>query len=238
MGFKLKRALKSATSHVRKEAGRVAKKSRAEARRVAKKTRAEHSRVAKRVKAELLRSERKVSVELGRAEKKSGFPIKALLGAIFPAYLPGLVAWLEEVVKRGSKRYVLTQATKNIIERFKKETNFKLKPGYRNIEFFYNAHVPGGNAGITFENRVYFAFPPYQKDADDLGLIFHEIVHTYQYRKQGLTIFIAKYLADYMKNLIQGKGTKGSYYKVSYENEAYRYEDQFVDWLRAQNLPK
>ena len=138
---------------------------------------------------------------------------------------------LESYVKQVSKKFYPEGKTWDLIEAYKKTKPFPYGRGYQNFFFYYDARTPAvvgaGGGGITFENRIYLPFRPDEGSCSGRKLIMHELVHSYQYYKYGINVFVARYLRDFFWNLIKGKSITRAYYKINFEQEAYQIEKQF-----------
>ena len=78
-----------------------------------------------------------------------------------------------------------------------------------------------GIKGVTFRNLV-FVDPEFIKgDPRRLArLVIHELVHVRQYSDQGYIPFSARYLYEFGRGLLSGKGVRGAYLDIGAEREA------------------
>jgi len=60
----------------------------------------------------------------------------------------------------------------------------------------------------------------------------HEIVHIYQQKKEGLFLFLIKYVFYFVKNLFQTFSLDLAYYYIPYEDEAYKLEKLEMNELK------
>ena len=89
---------------------------------------------------------------------------------------------------------------------------------------------------ITFSKRIYFA----RGILDDLvnsgltgiTLIAHELTHVRQYQEMGFLRFLYRYLRDYIQSRIEGKNHHSAYLNVSFEQEAFAYEQEIFEKLK------
>lgn len=51
------------------------------------------------------------------------------------------------------------------------------------------------------------------------SLLWHEMVHQYQYRRDGSLVFVARYVADWHRGLLRGCGLDAAYEAIGYEIE-------------------
>lgn len=76
-------------------------------------------------------------------------------------------------------------------------------------------------SAITFGNKIYFPKPIDQNDPGTVYLIVHELVHVEQYKKNGMILFLLKYLNELIRNLITYRRFIPAYKNISFEKEAY-----------------
>ena len=80
-------------------------------------------------------------------------------------------------------------------------------------------------SGITLGRHVYIKRSiASETGALPLSLVVHEVVHVAQYLEQGYAGFLARYLADYAKNLKSGMPDYEAYLNIPHELEARRAE--------------
>ena len=91
--------------------------------------------------------------------------------------------------------------------------------------------------GITLGARVFFARP--QKEVSP-ALILHELQHVLQIDKEGRLRFYSRYICEYLVNLIKYRNHQRAYRMISYEQEAYRIQDEATRKLmqRRTHQPK
>jgi hypothetical protein len=65
----------------------------------------------------------------------------------------------------------------------------------------------------------------------DLSLKVHEWTHIMQIRKKGVIQFYISYLYYYIEGRMQGLGHHDAYMSIPYEQEAYKFQDLFIDWM-------
>jgi len=170
------------------------------------------------------------------------------VGGIIPDIIMDVV---EEKVKHGRKRYRLPAKTQALFNQFIRthrnrwitstvpnvyvnkvlRKKFTYSTTYRTINWWYNARPP--KDGMTFENRIYVKRRPNIQSDRDLGLLFHEYIHTFQYKKHGLSTFSQIYSRNYLKNFLRGHKGSQAYTNIRFEVEAYFWEKVFLDWLVA-----
>ncbi len=92
------------------------------------------------------------------------------------------------------------------------------------IRFRYNSWLAWllGVGAITLYPWV---FVLYSKARTPLSLIQHEFVHVRQVRALGWVQFYARYLWEYLVNLLRLRSRDAAYMAVSFEVEAYAKED-------------
>ncbi|MGM0557498.1 MAG: eCIS core domain-containing protein [Myxococcota bacterium] len=80
-------------------------------------------------------------------------------------------------------------------------------------------------SGITLGDRVFIRSDCFRRTGrPPLDLIAHEVAHVVQFRRDGATVFLARYLLDYAKNLTRGMADRDAYLAIRYEREARRVE--------------
>jgi hypothetical protein len=72
---------------------------------------------------------------------------------------------------------------------------------------------------ITLGRRVYVA----AEHATE-AVVRHELVHVRQVGELGLTLFVVKYVAEYLRNRRQGMAHDEAYRAISFEVEAFAAE--------------
>src|ERR1700760_1577348 len=72
---------------------------------------------------------------------------------------------------------------------------------------------------ITLGRRVYLA-----REGVDEAVLRHELVHVRQAGELGLTCFLWRYLAEYVRNRRDGMGHDQAYRAISFEVAAFRAE--------------
>jgi len=84
--------------------------------------------------------------------------------------------------------------------------------------------VPRGSDGITLGNvisvRADAASSPY--------LLRHELVHVRQWKRYGLLGFSIRYVGDYLRHRLRGRGHWAAYRRIRFEIEA--------DWVARRTL--
>lgn len=184
--------------------------------------------------------------DLNRFHDRTGVPINVILNYVVALLVPlpkakvallikAIASSVEAVVKKGSVRYRLSDSTRDLINGFLEERgdNFPYTSKYRTITYYHTANT--GQQGITFLDRIYFSQRP-MRDEDGYKLIFHELVHTYQYKKYGQIVFSAVYVGDYLANLIKERNPDIAYGNINFEREAFHWEEEFVDWLHEKGV--
>lgn len=58
-----------------------------------------------------------------------------------------------------------------------------------------------------------------------LDLLAHEVAHVAQYRRDGASTFLRKYIWEYTRGLAEGLGDERAYLSIPYEREARRVAD-------------
>lgn len=139
----------------------------------------------------------------------------------------------ERGVSQNAHRFSLTKDSQCLIDTFLRQSNFPYTRTYPNLEFYDDADnmkflTFKGTDGITFKNKIYLKHRIDQADPNDLALIFHEMVHTYQYYKYGRGVFTSRYIGEVMTKFTL---------EPSFEKEAYDWERRFFDWLIDPNRP-
>jgi hypothetical protein len=71
---------------------------------------------------------------------------------------------------------------------------------------------------ITLGRRIYV------RGAIDDRVIRHELAHVRQVNRLGLTVFLARYLYEFVRNLIRERSLDRAYRSISFEREAYEAE--------------
>lgn len=90
------------------------------------------------------------------------------------------------------------------------------------MKIIYNKYIPFKGfvainlCGYVFVRRDTVLSPDQQRI-----MIAHESVHSRQMKRDGYVLFYARYLYEYIRNLIKYKDSRQAYYAVSYEQEAY-----------------
>lgn len=73
---------------------------------------------------------------------------------------------------------------------------------------------------ITLGRRIYV------RDEDhDVRLLKHELTHVRQVNRHGLPVFLARYLFEFVRNLIRERDFDRAYRAISFEREACEAED-------------
>jgi len=84
-------------------------------------------------------------------------------------------------------------------------------------------------SAITFGKRIYFSKPLNQNDTSTIFLIAHELVHVEQYKKNGVILFLLKYLRELIRNLIIHRSFITAYKNISFEEDAYSRGNKIFD---------
>ncbi|MEW5840172.1 hypothetical protein [Nitrososphaera sp.] len=201
----------------------------------------------------------KIKDELNNLQDRTGVPVKVILDLVAFLLLPGkatatklgklgllikaIADSVEAVVKKGSSRFTPAQSTLDLFNEFiASHPNFPYSKKYSTVTWYYNANMPriGGtsnqNAGaITFEDRIYFGSRP-KRTVSDISAMFHEFVHTMQYRKHGQVVFAAVYVGNYLWNLIKEQfDSVAAYGDIKFEKQAYDWDRRFADWLNSRS---
>lgn len=80
-------------------------------------------------------------------------------------------------------------------------------------------------SGITLGHKVYIHARHFgEDDTLPMPLVVHELVHVVQFLRDGTPRFLARYLRDYARNLIQGMSDYDAYLNIPYEIEARQIE--------------
>lgn len=78
-----------------------------------------------------------------------------------------------------------------------------------------------GISGVTMRNWVFVDPAVMRGDPVRLGrLVIHELVHVRQFRETGYVPFSLRYVYEYARGLIGGKGLRQAYLDISAEQEA------------------
>lgn len=163
-----------------------------------------------------------------------------ILGAGTGGLLPNLVMdAVEEKTKsrKGITKFTIPARTLSLFNQFvRNNKKFPYKNTYGQIKVWYHASPPAD--GITFENRIFLKknTVPNVKKIQDVKLLFHEYVHTFQYKKHGLKTFSEIYSANYLKNFLKGKFGDKNYRSLKFEKEAYGWADVFETWVKTNSL--
>lgn len=86
------------------------------------------------------------------------------------------------------------------------------------------AALAGRARGITLGDAVYVRQDAAEPAGLPLALVAHEIAHVVQFRRDGASRFLARYLGQYAINLARGMPERQAYLQISYEVEARRVE--------------
>lgn len=81
-------------------------------------------------------------------------------------------------------------------------------------------------SAITFGKRIYLSKSLNQNDPSAILLIAHELAHVEQYKKNGMILFLLRYIGEFIRNLIIYKSFIIAYQRISFEEEAYNKEDE------------
>lgn len=99
---------------------------------------------------------------------------------------------------------------------------------------------PGNFGGIALPDRVIIStrLGNHMTNAVKEHLIWHEIVHVEQMRRDGLGTFILLYAGDWVRGRLHGCGPFAAYEAIRYEREAdlYAYAMELVDWTHRTGL--
>jgi hypothetical protein len=71
---------------------------------------------------------------------------------------------------------------------------------------------------ITLGRRIYV------RGAIDDRVIRHELAHVRQVNRLGLTVFIVRYVYEFVRNLVRERSLDRAYRSISFEREAYEAE--------------
>jgi hypothetical protein len=83
-----------------------------------------------------------------------------------------------------------------------------------------------GASAVTFRRTIYFQPRVFERSAvERLRLAFHELAHVVQYLRDGTIPFLRTYLADYVRNLLQGYTERDAYRSITSEIEARKVAD-------------
>jgi hypothetical protein len=198
-----------------------------------------------------------VKDELNKFQDRTKIPITTILALVVFILLPGKITNLgklgtlikaiasavEAVVKKNSRTFTPRQSTINLFNEFIDEHDFPHNKKYNTITWYYNANMPkiGGTSdqsagAITFEDRIYFGSRP-KCTVENIAGMFHEYVHTYQYKKYNQVVFAAVYVGNYLWNMIKNKFSDAdqAYYDINFEKEAYAWQGNFARWLRQKD---
>lgn len=78
-----------------------------------------------------------------------------------------------------------------------------------------------GISGVTIRRWVLVTPDLLRGDPVRLGrLVIHELVHVRQVGDQGYLSFTLRYLVEYVRGILEGKGTRQAYMDISAEREA------------------
>jgi len=86
--------------------------------------------------------------------------------------------------------------------------------------------LPPGSSGMTLGHQVLLR----RGQEGDRKLVAHELVHAAQYADRGRLRFLARYLADYARNLVRLRNHRQAYLAIPAEVDA---RARSADWLRA-----
>ena len=173
--------------------------------------------------------------EINRFEDRTGIPAKVILSVLTRGVIsPKTITYaVETSAKKGSKRFSLSKQTLDLFNEYRrKHSSFPYKANYKKFVPYHNAKLKKGTDAMTFENRIYFKVRPNEIDSEDLGLIFHEMVHCQQYYKYGLGVFIPVYVGNYLSNMVFKKQSQDKAYRnINFEKQAYTWDAKFENWL-------
>lgn len=145
-----------------------------------------------------------------------------------------VVSGVEDVVRRGSRKFALNRLTQLYFDTFiEHQPNFPYAAGYKTVTFYHGAHTGGFLTGMTFQDRVYLGWRPRQVPAE-LAAVFHEYVHTFQYKRFGLVPFIEIYVGNFLGNLVRealSRGPNTAYEDIRFEAEAFGMETPVAAFL-------
>lgn len=86
-----------------------------------------------------------------------------------------------------------------------------------------------GISGITIRNWIFVDPRLLRGDPARLGrLVIHELVHVRQYAVQGYGRFTLRYLDEYFRGILAGKGIRDSYLDISAEREAREVTERLL----------
>jgi hypothetical protein len=201
----------------------------------------------------------KIKDELNDLQDRTGIPLSVILDLVAFLLLPGkatatklgklgllikaIADTVEAVVKKGSNRFTPAKSTMDLFDEFiRTHSSFPYSKKYKSITWYSSANMPkiGGtsnkNAGaITFEDRIYFGNRP-KRTVNDISAMFHEYVHTMQYRKHGQVVFAAVYVGNYLWSLIKERfDSVAAYGSIKFEKQAYDWDQKFADWLQERD---
>jgi len=94
--------------------------------------------------------------------------------------------------------------------------------------------------GLALPGRVivagHLSHPDRRNDRENL--IWHELVHVEQIRQDGLPVFAARYVSDWVRGRLSGCTTYGAYTAIAYEREAdlYAASMEVVEWVRLGSI--
>ena len=152
------------------------------------------------------------------------------------AVLLPIIAIVEATVQRGADKFTISSFTQWHFDEFlKQRPDFPYQRTYDQITFRRNAHTGGSGTGMTFADRLNLGWRPKQT-VGDLTAIFHEYVHTFQYRAWGLPTFMKLYIGNYVGNLVAHP--TAAYMEVDFEQQSYHWEGEFRTWATALHTPK
>ncbi len=77
---------------------------------------------------------------------------------------------------------------------------------------------------LTIGRRIWVAPAVLEGDRGSAALLLllrHELVHVAQYQRDGIPLFLVRYLLEYFRNRIAGMRHYDAYRSISYEEEAW-----------------
>ncbi len=82
-------------------------------------------------------------------------------------------------------------------------------------------------SGITLGDRVFIQAQLWRADgALPLALVVHEVAHVVQFRRDGVTRFLTRYVSEYARHRQRGLSDHEAYLNICYEREAREVEAQ------------
>lgn len=75
--------------------------------------------------------------------------------------------------------------------------------------------------GVTIGTHIY-----YEDSNPPPTLIRHEMVHVKQYQQYGIVGYLIRYLYHYLKGRLKGLSHTEAYYKIPFEEEAFRLQEE------------